>query len=341
MDKSKITSFLEGMPKTELHIHLEGSIPINAMWELVQKYNGTGEVKNIEELKNRFNYTDFPHFIETWRWKNKFIMEYEDFALIAEEFAKDMIAQNIKYTEVFYSPPDHKPKNLGTQKITEAVRKGFEPYKDKVKINLVADLVRDNGPENALVTLNEINEVKHMGVIGIGIGGSEQDHPPEAFASVYQKARELGFRTSAHAGEAAGSESIWGVLKELNAERIGHGTRAFEDEKLVAHLIEKQIPVEMCPISNVRTGVVKNILEHPLKDYYKKGMNVFLNTDDPKMFNNTMVDEYSAFIEMGFGLSDAEKLAMNAIASAWCTEEVKQSLKNEINNYFSSNNSKI
>ena len=116
-------------------------------------------------------------------------------------------------------------KNLGTQKITEAIVKGLNPYKNDVKINLVADLVRDVGPEKGMKTLQEINEVKNLGVIGIGIGGSEQDYPPEVYKDAYIKARELGFRTSAHAGEAAGSESIWGALNQLKADRIGHGTK--------------------------------------------------------------------------------------------------------------------
>jgi adenosine deaminase len=320
------------IPKIELHLHLEGAIPYEALWELVKKYDGINEVKTIEELKQKFQYTDFPHFIETWIWKNKFLCEYEDFTFIAGKVAEDLISQNIIYAEVFYSPPDFHHKKLVPQKITEAVAKGLRPFEDRVKIKLVADMVRDFGEERAMRTLLEINEVKELGVVGIGIGGSEHQFPPEIFKDVYKKARELGFKTSAHAGEAAGPESIWGAIHDLKVDRIGHGTRAVEDEKLVEYIIENKIPVELCPLSNVRTGVVKSFEKHPLKQYYDKAMIVFLNTDDPKMFNNTLTEEYYFFIEkMGYSLDDVKKLLNNAVDSAWCSEEEKRQLRRTIN----------
>jgi len=326
------------MPKVELHIHLEGSIPLEALWELVKKYKGTSEVKNIEELHKKFKYIDFPHFIQTWIWKNRFINEYDDFTLIASEFAKDLERQNIIYSEAFYSPPDFARRGLEPQKITEAIIKGFKSSGSKTKINLVADMVRDFGPEKGMRTLHQINEVKDMGVVGIGIGGSEHEFPPGTFKDVFEKARSFGFRTSAHAGEAAGSESIWGAVKELKVDRIGHGTRAFEDEKLIDYLKINKIPVEMCPLSNVRTGVVKSIEEHPVKDFYRKGLVVFLNTDDPKMFNNTLSEEYEAFVDkMGFQLSDVKTLMDNAVSSSWIGVDEKQNLQQRIDKFWQTN----
>jgi len=327
------------MPKVELHIHLEGSIPPEALWELVKKYKGTEEVRSIEELKNKFKYTDFPHFIETWVWKNRFIKEYDDFTLIAEEAAKKLISQNIKYIEMFYSPPDFMNRGLEPQKITEAVYNGINKYKNEITINLVADLVRDFGAKKAQVTLDKINEVKSFGVIGIGIGGSEHAFPPGIYKDVFESARNMGFHTSAHAGEAAGAESIWGAIRDLKVDRIGHGTRAFEDPALVEYLADNKIPVEMCPISNVRTGVVPSIEKHPVKDYYDKGLMVFVNTDDPEMFNNSMVDEYTACINnLGFDMNGIKNLALNAVRSAWCDENKKASLVTGINNYYKSYN---
>jgi adenosine deaminase len=339
MIKDKILNILERMPKIELHLHLEGAIPLEALWELIIKYNGTGEVTSIEELKKKFQYSDFPHFIETWIWKNGFIREYEDFTFIASEVARDLEKQNIRYAEMFYSPPDFKRQNLDSRKLTESIVKGFTNVKGNTKINLVIDLVRDFGAQNAMRTLLEINEVKEMGVLGITIGGSEHSFPPDLFKDVFEKARELGFKTSAHAGEAAGSESIWGAVKVLKVDRIGHGTRAFEDKKLIDYLKEKQIPLEMCPLSNVRTAVVKSIEEHPVKDYYRKGLIVFLNTDDPKMFNNSLREEYVMFVDkMCFGLDDVKVLMNNAINSAWCNENDKKALRNELNLYCIQNN---
>jgi adenosine deaminase len=331
---TNLLSQLEQIPKVELHLHLEGAIPYDALWELIKKYNGTNEIKSIDELKQRFQYKDFTHFIETWVWKNRFLREYEDFTFIAGEVAEDLANQNIIYAEIFYSPPDYYHRNLTPQKITEAIAKGIKPFEDKVKINLVADLVRDFGAEKAMKTLLDINEVRHIGVAGVGIGGSEQHFPPKLFKNVFKKARTLGFKTSAHAGEASGSESVWGALIELETDRIGHGTRAIEDEILIDYLLNTQIPIELCPISNVRTGVVESIENHPVKEYYKRGLKVFLNTDDPKMFNNTLAEEYFHFLKLGHKLNDVKKMLLNAVDSAWCSVDEKKKMIKKIKDYF-------
>ncbi len=183
--------------------------------------------------------------------------------------------------------------------------------------------------------VHQLSELKDKKIIGIGIGGSEHKYPPGPFKEVYEKAREYGFKTTAHAGEASGADSIWGAINQLKTDRIGHGTRAFEDDKLIEYLKENQIPLEMCPISNIRTGVVKNIKEHPVRDYYKKGLNVFVNTDDPKMFNNSMEEEYLMLMEeCGFKSADIKKLTENGINSAWCENSKKQKLVNELNRYL-------
>ena len=320
-------SWYNHLSKVELHLHLEGAIPYDALWELVQKYGGDPEVPTLEVLLQRFKFKDFPHFIETWIWKNQFLREYEDFTFFAEAVARDLAGQNIRYVESFYSPPDFTDRHgLTTQKLTEAIRKGFCRVPE-VEINLVADLVRDFGPEKAAVTLAEVDEVKEMDVIGIGIGGSEQDYPPEPFQEVYEQARQFGFHTSAHAGEVAGAESVWGALCTLNVERIGHGTRAEEDEALLDYLAEHQIPIEMCPISNVRTGVVKSINEHPVRRYFERGLMVTINSDDPKMFDNSMAEEYQILEEqLGFSRDDIRTLILQGIQASWMTEDKKEQM---------------
>jgi adenosine deaminase len=335
MEQINNKQFIRNLPKVELHIHLEGAIPVDALWNLVVKYGENKNISRIEDLHDKFQYRDFPHFIDTWVWKNQFLREYEDFTFIAKEVAGDLKNQNIRYAEMFYTPADHFNKNIELQKLTEAIRIGFNYYSNIIEIFLIADLCRDADPANGMHVVNQLSELKDSGVIGIGLGGSEHRYPPGPFREVYEKARKYGFKTTAHAGEAAGAESIWGVINKLKTDRIGHGTRAFEDNKLVEYLKEKQIPLEMCPISNIRTGVVKNIREHPLKDYYKKGLNVFVNTDDPKMFNNSLEEEYILLMEeCGFISADIKKLTENAINSAWCENSKKQKLINELNRCF-------
>ena len=319
-------TWFEAVPKAELHLHLEGAIPHEALWDLVQKYGGDASVPNCKALKARFQYRDFPHFIQTWVWKNQYLREYEDFTSIAEAVARDLARQNIRYAEVFYSPSDFFRHGLTTQKLTEAIRAGLSRVK-QTEIALVIDLVRDRGTVNATNNLFEVNEVKHLGVVGVTIGGSEQDYPPEPFARVYEKARHLGFYTSAHAGEAAGPDSIWGAIRCLKVDRIGHGTRAIEDEHLLEYLAEKKIPLEVCPISNIRTGVVKSIDSHPVKKFLERGLTVTINTDDPQMFGNSMAEEYQ-LLARTFGLSrdTIRLLIIQAVQASWLPQNRKPSM---------------
>jgi adenosine deaminase len=191
----------------------------------------------------------------------------------------------------------------------------------------VADLVRDYGPAAAAITLAEVNEVRNLGVIGIGIGGMEKENPPEPFADVYEEARRMGFRTSAHAGEAAGPESVWGAVHTLRVDRIGHATRAAEDERLLDCIAEKRIPLELCPLSNLRTGVVRRIEDHPVRKYFERGLLIAINSDDPKMFGNSLAQEYQLLDErLGFSRDDIRNLIVQGVQATWMPEEKKQRL---------------
>ena len=325
-------SWYEIVPKVELHLHLEGSIPHEALWNLVEKYGGSPEVPSLEALERKFAYRDFPHFIETWHWKNQFLRNYEDFTFLAEAVARDLARQNIRYVEAFYSPPDFAGKGLRTQQLTEAIRKGLDQVPE-IEIALIADLVRDYGPTKGAATLAEVYEVRDLGVVGIGIGGSEQDFPPELFEEVFDEARGLGFHTNAHAGEVAGADSVWGAIRSLRAERIGHGTHAEEDEALLDHLVETQIPIEMCPISNVCTGSVSSIDEHPVRRYFERGILVTVNTDDPKMFGNSLAGEYRLLEEtLGFSRDDVRQIILNGVRAAWLPKERKRGLVEDFEN---------
>jgi len=324
-----ISNWYELVPKAELHLHLEGSIPLEALWELVLKYGGNREVPDLEALKDKFQYRDFPHFIDTWVWKNQFIREYDDFTFISEAVARDLASQNIRYVEAFYSPPDFARFGLTIQEITASIRRGLDRVPE-ITFYLIPDLVRDFGPKKAMVSLEKVSEVRDKGIPGIGIGGSEQSFPPEPFEEVYEKARNLGFRTTAHAGEAAGAGSVWGAVNVLQADRIGHATRAEEDETLLEVLLEKQVPLELCPISNVCTGAVDSYEEHPVRRYFEYGLKISINTDDPKMFGNSLAEEYRQLVErMGFTIQDLRNILFQTIDASWQTEAQKTEMKKE------------
>ena len=318
--------WFDRVPKVEIHLHLEGAIPVEALFELVRKYGGDRAVPDVEALHRMFEYRDFKHFIEVWDWKNGYLREYEDFAMAAEAVARDFVRQNILYVEAFFSPPDFSRHGLQTQRIAEAVRAGCARVPG-AEVALVADLVRDTGPEKASRTLSEVDEVRSLGIIGIGIGGSEREFPPEMFKEVFERARRLGFRTSAHAGKAAGAASIWGAIRCLGVDRIGHGTRAWEDPALLEFLAERRIPLEMCPISNLRTGVVPAIASHPIRDYFDRGLVVTVNSDDPSMFGNSLAQEYRSLeAELGFSHDDIRKLILQGIRASWLPDEKKHSM---------------
>lgn len=310
----------DALPKVELHVHLEGAIPLPALAELAHKYDER-EASDLEALRERFRFRDFAHFIDVWVWKNGLLRELDDFAFVAEAVARDLRAQHVLYAEAFYSPPDFAKRGLGASGITEAVREGFDRV-DGIELRLVADLVRDFGPVRAARALEEIAEARSFGVIGIGIGGSEHEFPPEPFAEVFERARELGFRTSAHAGEAAGPGSVRGAVEVLRVDRVGHATRAAEDHRLVAELEARRIPLEMCPISNVRTRVVSDLAHHPVRDFFDRGLLVTVNTDDPAMFQTSLAQEYRELVRVhGFTFEEIRKLVENAVAASWLDAE--------------------
>ena len=320
-------------------MHLEGAIPIQALWQLIQKYGGDETVPDIESLRSRFKFTDFVHFLETWIWKSKFLRDYDDFTFIAEQFALSLRSQNIRYAEVFYSPAEHTSKiadlgtptkNLSLQEITIALRRGLDRVPE-VNIALVPDLIRGLKPETMLQSLNEIEEVMEAGIIGIGLGGAEQFYPPGQYKNVYDEARLMGLHSTAHAGEVEGPESIWAAIDTLGVERIGHCTSARFDQSLVDYLGEHQLCLEMCPLSNLRTASIDSIEQHPIRRFYDEGLLVTVNTDDPEMFNNTLLEEYETLMDIhGFSAAEICQLRDNAIEGSWMSSDEKKQLLAEV-----------
>lgn len=305
----------DAAPKVELHLHLEGAIPLDTLWSIVEAHGGDPAVPNREALVAKLAYRDFRHFIGAWTWMTGFLRTPEDFAAAAAAVAASLVEQGIVYAEASISPSDYTAHGISVEEIARAVRAGIDSVPD-AHINLIADLVRDPGPERAMETLSSVLAVaEEAGIIGITIGGSEQDHPPAPFAAVYERARDAGLHLTAHAGEAAGPESVWSALDDLGVERIGHGVRSIEDPRLLAHLVERQIPLEVCPTSNVRTGVVDDLAAHPVGRLVAAGAHVTISTDDPTFFHCRLADELRLVSEMT-GVS-VRQLTLAAIRASW------------------------
>jgi adenosine deaminase len=331
VDRPVRRDWLERLPKVELHLHLEGAIPHAALWQLICKYGGDPGVPTLDALPGRFVYRDFPDFIDRWVWKQGFLREAEDLELIAAAVAGELARQRIVYAEAFYTPSDVRRSGLPAQEVALAIRRGLSSVAG-VEVALIVDLCRDQGPAGAGLTLEETAEVAaEAGVIGIGIGGSEQLFPPEPFAAAYERARALGLRTTAHAGEVAGPESVWGAIRALGVDRVDHGLRAVEDPSLVAYLAERRLPVTACPGSNVATGAAASLESHPIRRLVDAGVLVSVGTDDPAMFGLSLAGEFDA-LQGRLGLSDdaARRLILNAVESCWLPEERRAALRARI-----------
>jgi adenosine deaminase len=331
-----LKKFIREIPKVELHLHLEGAIPLETLFGLIQRRGNNRIIKNLEDLKRRLVYSNFRQFIKIWLWKNSFIKEYEDFEELAYRVLQSLSQQNVKYVEAFYSPRDFTFRNnkLSAGGITESLIKGKKrAFNDfGIRSELVVDVVRDYGPRMGRGLIRELSGYLGRGLIGIGLGGSEKLFPAGLFTKVYQEARERGFRLTVHAGETDGAKSIWAALNELGAERIGHGLRAYEDPQLIHYLEEKQIPLDLCVVSNLKTKVCKTFEEHPVRNYFKDGLMITINSDDPAMFDTSITNEYLVLIQkFGFNLEEIKKVNFNSIQASFMTDQEKNTMKETFN----------
>lgn len=302
--------FCHELPKAELHLHLEGSIEPETLHELEPGLS-------LEEIREHYRYEDFQGFLESFKWVIEHLRSPEDYALITRRLLDRLSAENVRYAEIILSAGVVLWRNQELAPIYEAVRR--EAARSEVGVWWLFDGVRQFGVEHVMRVAELAAERVGDGVVGFGVGGDEARGPIGLFRDVYAFARSKGLRLTAHAGETTGPESIWGAL-ELGAERIGHGIRAVDDPALVRHLAEKDIPLEISISSNVATGAVASLAEHPVRRLYDGGAPIVLNSDDPAMFHTTLSREYElAAREFGFSKDELRGLAKNSFRYAFNT----------------------
>jgi aminodeoxyfutalosine deaminase len=290
-----MADFLVEMPKAELHLHLEGSIEPETLHEL-------DPTTPVEEFRALYQYADFDAFLKAFGAIGKRLRTPADYALVTRRLLERLAAQNVQYAEITLAAGVVLWKDQEFAPIFEAVRQAAA--ESRVKVNWILDAVRQFGVESARQVAEWAAERQDDGVVALGIGGSEERGPAGWFADVYAFARSAGLRLVAHAGETTGPESIWAALA-LGAERIGHGIAASSDEALMRHLRERNIPLEICVTSNLVTGVVARLEEHPVRRLYDAGVPIVLNTDDPAMFGCTLTGEFE-LAARAFGFSEAQ-----------------------------------
>jgi adenosine deaminase len=312
--------FIGAMPKVELHVHLEGSIRPSTLLVLAERNGVALPAHDVEGLQAFYRFTDFARFIQVYMTISGCLRTVADFGLIAYEFGADLARQNIRYAEVTFTPYTNVANTgLPFAEILAGLNDGrARALADfGVEFRWVLDIVRDNPDTSHQVAEWAIGSIG-QGVVGFGLGGSEKGHPPEWFADVFAMTREAGLHSLPHAGEVVGPESVWGAIRALGAERIGHGVRSIEDPALVGYLQEHQIPLEVCPTSNLCLGVYPSYREHPIRRLWDQGLYVTLNSDDPPMFNTDLVHEYQVLAdELGFGAAELERLSLNALHASF------------------------
>jgi adenosine deaminase len=315
-----MTDVFERAPKVELHLHLEGAIPRPALWSLIERY-GDETVRTPADLDALLRYRDFAHFIETWQWLLPLVRTTDDFTFIARAVAGSLAAQGIVYAEASISPTDFRQHDIPVPDIALAVRRGLDQVAG-TEVGLLVDLVRDTGPAWCRRTLESVIEVAdEAGVVGITIGGMEAPNPPARYAEVYARAADAGLGRSAHAGEAAGPDYVWSALRDLGVDRIGHGVRSVEDPALVEHLVAEAVPLEVCPTSNLRTGVVAAWATHPVIELIERGAMVTINSDDPLFFDASVAGDLRAVASLTD--LDVEQHTRYAIDAAFMPAERK------------------
>ncbi len=376
MPTLSMLDFIRAMPKAEIHIHLEGAIQPETLLDLAKRHGREDRLPttDLAGLRRWFTFTDFPHFIQIYWTISDLLRTPEDFALIVHACGADMAAQNIRYREITFTPFTHtdlQDKQLTIDGVMEGLEAGraqaqrdfgvemrwvfdiprntsFRPWHQSKRLRQAAHGVdtalRRVGwrkgdiyvPYPAERTLAYALAGQDQGVIGFGLGGYEVGAPPEPFAPLFRTAKAAGLLSVPHAGETVGPASIWGAIQALDADRIGHGVRAIEDEALLTLLQERQIPLEINPTSNLCLHVYPNWAEHPFPQLDRMGLFVTVNSDDPPLFNTSLCQEYAVLAtEFGYGRADLARIARNAFVASGAPSELKARLLSEFDKWVS------
>jgi aminodeoxyfutalosine deaminase len=332
-----LESYLRAAPKAELHVHLEGSIRPDVLLRLARRNSVELPYDTPEGLRQWFTFRDFAHFIEIYLAITRCLRTEEDYAEIAYEHGADMARQHIRYAEVTFSPSTHWLLGIPHDVYFAGLTRGRERAQAElgVEIAWVFDIVRNiSDPTRtqsaADYTTSVAIEDRAHGVVSLGLGGMEHGYPPEPFAPYFDRARAVGLHSDPHSGETAGPESVWGAIRALRAERIGHGVRSIEDPALVAYLVEHQLPLEVNPTSNIRLGVYHGYDEHPLLRLYEAGVPLTVNSDDGPLFNTTLTDEVLLLAsQFGLDLPQLDELLLNGVRHSFLPPERKLALERE------------
>jgi aminodeoxyfutalosine deaminase len=319
-------------PKIELHVHLEGTIRPETLLEIARRNDYPLLADTVEGISQLYDYRDFAHFIEVWILTTNALQHASDFRQIVVDYAEEAAAHGAVYLEGIFSPAERARRGVAWDEMFSGYCDGAQAARELhgVEVRLTPDIFRGATPEESAGVIRYSAKYRDRGVVGIGLGGLEAEFPPEDYAAQFDVVKAEGFASVPHAGEVVGPASVRGALDALHADRIRHGIRSVEDPALLAELRDREIVLDVCPISNVRTAAVRSLEEHPLRQLLDSGIRCSISTDDPAMFDTDLGREYEAAASLG---ADPRTAYEAGLAGALCDDETLNLLRRIAEDY--------
>jgi len=333
---SNLVSFIEGLPKVELHLHIEGSLEPEMLFDLAKKNNVVLPYKSVEEVRQAYSFTKLQDFLDIYYKGMSVLQTEQDFYDLTYAYLEKSACDNVLHTEIFFDPQGHTERGIEFEVVINGITRALDDGHVNLSISskLIMCFLRHLSEEDAFKTLEMALPYKNK-IIGVGLDSSEIGHSPSKFERVFASARKEGFLILAHAGEEGPPEYIWEAINLLKIDRLDHGNRALEDEALIQKLVQMDLALTICPLSNLKLCVVNDLREHPLKLILNKGLKATVNSDDPSYFGGYMNDNFISITKaLNLNKSDLVTLVRNSIDASFLEEPQKAVLKNKLDQYL-------
>ncbi len=331
-------AFLRNLPKVELHLHLEGSLEPELMFELARRNNVQLPYASVDEVKAAYEFSDLQSFLDIYYAGAGVLQTEQDFYDLTMAYLKKCHEQNVIHVEPFFDPQTHTDRGIAFKTVIDGIWQALEDGEKQLGISfrLIMCFLRHLSEDAAFETLEQALPWKER-ITAVGLDSSEVGHPPEKFARVFAKAREEGLLTVSHAGEEGPAQNITDSLDMLNISRVDHGVRAIEDDALMARLAESGMPLTVCPLSNIKLRVFDTMADHNLRELLQRGLCVTVNSDDPAYFGGYMTENFLA-VQDGLNLTrdEWETISRNSIEATFLPKEEKQRLFEKLDKYLAS-----
>ena len=320
-----LSAFIAGLPKAELHLHIEGSLEPEQMFEFARRNGVALPFATVEAVRAAYAFSNLQDFLDIYDAGANVLLTRQDFEDLAFAYFKRVAADNVRHAEIFFDPQTHTDRGVPFGVVVEGLIAGMERARAEFGITsgLILCFLRHLSEEEAFATLAMAEPYLHH-FIGVGLDSSEVGHPPSKFQRVFARARELGLKLCAHAGEEGPPEYVREALDLLDIDRMDHGNRSMEDEALVARLVTERMTLTVCPLSNLKLCVVKNLRDHPVPQMLRRGLHVTLNSDDPAYFGGYVNDNYVALAKaVGLTREQLTQIAINSFEGSFLPEDEK------------------